>query len=70
MPPIYQDHPPNKRGAGKGGIPSVFHTGRAWPALPDRDLSQPGRRIYEQPASVVLGLLFTAALLAGCIVRA
>ena len=25
------------RGAGKGGIPSMFHAGRARPALPDRE---------------------------------
>jgi len=30
---------PNKRGAGKGGIPSVFQTGRPWPALPDHERS-------------------------------
>jgi hypothetical protein len=29
----------NKRGAGKGGIPSVLHTGHARPALPDHERS-------------------------------
>jgi hypothetical protein len=28
---------PNKRGAGKGGIPSMSHAGRARPALPDHE---------------------------------
>ena len=27
----------NKRGAGKGGIAVLWRTGRAWPALPDRE---------------------------------
>jgi len=28
---------PNKRGAGKGGFPSLFHTVRSRSALPDRE---------------------------------
>ena len=31
------DGPPNKRGAGKGGIIVLWHAGRAWSALPDRE---------------------------------
>jgi hypothetical protein len=30
---------PNKRGAGKGGVVVLWHAGRAWPALPDRERS-------------------------------
>jgi hypothetical protein len=30
---------PNKRGAGKGGIPSMLHAGRARAALPDHECS-------------------------------
>ncbi len=28
---------PNKRAAGKGGIPSLLHAGRAGPALPEHN---------------------------------
>jgi hypothetical protein len=36
--PFYMTPPegPNKSAGGKRGIPVLFHTGRAWPALPER----------------------------------
>jgi hypothetical protein len=29
----------NKRAGGDGGIPVLFHTGRAWPAAPQHERS-------------------------------
>ena len=39
MSPHQSNLAANQRGAGKGGIPSVFHMGLARPALPDHERS-------------------------------
>jgi hypothetical protein len=47
---------------GKGGIPSVFHVGRPWPALPDRERKRHYTIMKIQPllTSLVLALVVTS----------
>lgn len=64
----------NKRAAGDGGIPVLFHAGRHWPAAPHHELIMPHSRLK---ASVLIrfaalgGFLAFALLVASaCVVNA
>ena len=44
----------NKRGAGKGGFAVLWHDGRAWPALPDRERSVKSMRSIVIALSLIV----------------
>lgn len=54
----------NKRAAGKGGIGSLFHAARAWPALPERE-----RYAHMRRFTFVALLGLSCLLLLGCPAR-
>src|SRR5438045_1620445 len=54
----------NKRAPGKGGIVAPFHTGRAWPALPDRERWTADRMTTTNKRLLFIGLDLSGLLLA------
>ena len=60
---------PNKRAPGKGGIPSLFHTGRARPALPEHERWAPTCERNRMRLSILSSMAIPGCalvLLTGC----